>query len=78
MTSPGRVRWALVGWLCVLSTIAYLDRVNIAVAGQTIAREYHSVECAARVVVQRAAARAMRRFRRLGDGRRTGSARAAS
>jgi MFS transporter, ACS family, glucarate transporter len=41
MTSPGRVRWTLVGWLCVLSTIAYLDRVNIAVAGQSIAREYH-------------------------------------
>ena len=38
----GVVRWSLVGWLCVLSTIAYLDRVNIAVAGQSIAREYHS------------------------------------
>src|ERR1700679_2704239 len=37
----GAVRWSLVGWLCVLSTIAYLDRVNIAVAGQSIAREYH-------------------------------------
>jgi MFS transporter, ACS family, glucarate transporter len=41
VTGIGRVRWALVGWLCVLSTIAYLDRVNIAVAGQSIAREYH-------------------------------------
>ena len=37
----GAVRWSLVGWLFVLSTIAYLDRVNIAVAGQSIAREYH-------------------------------------
>jgi MFS transporter, ACS family, glucarate transporter len=40
MRHDGRMRWALVGWLCVLSTIAYLDRVNIAVTGQVIAREY--------------------------------------
>jgi ACS family glucarate transporter-like MFS transporter len=40
MRRDGRVRWALVGWLSVLSTIAYLDRVNIAVTGQVIAHEY--------------------------------------
>lgn len=40
MRRDGRVRWWLVAWLGVLSTIAYLDRVNIAVTGQVIAREY--------------------------------------
>lgn len=40
MRRGGSVRWTLVAWLFVLSTIAYLDRVNIAVAGQAIAREY--------------------------------------
>lgn len=34
------IRWLLVAWLFVLSAIAYLDRVNISVSGQTIAREY--------------------------------------
>jgi ACS family glucarate transporter-like MFS transporter len=36
-----RVRWILVGWLFVVSAIAYLDRVNISIAGQSIAKEFH-------------------------------------
>lgn len=40
MRPDGHVRWRLVASLFVLSTVAYLDRVNIAVAGQSIAREY--------------------------------------
>ncbi|PYX83406.1 MAG: MFS transporter [Acidobacteria bacterium] len=35
-----RVRWLLVFWLFVLSTVAYLDRVNISVAGGSIANAY--------------------------------------
>ncbi len=43
MTQPGRsyVRWELIFWLFVLSTIAFLDRVNISVAGSSIASAYH-------------------------------------
>ncbi|HYM09488.1 MAG TPA: MFS transporter [Bryobacterales bacterium] len=36
-----RVRWVLIAWMFVMSTIAYLDRANIAVAGSEMAREYH-------------------------------------
>lgn len=36
-----RVRWFLIGWLFVLSAVSYLDRVNISVAGSSLAREYH-------------------------------------
>ena len=36
-----RVRWLLVFWLFVLSGISYLDRVNIAIAGSSLAEEYH-------------------------------------
>ena len=35
-----RVRWLLIGWLFVLSAVGYLDRVNISVAGATIADAY--------------------------------------
>ncbi|MFP5228920.1 MAG: MFS transporter [Acidobacteriota bacterium] len=35
------VRGILVLWMFVLSAIAYLDRVNISIAGQAIAREFH-------------------------------------
>ena len=38
---PGRLRWLLVCWLFVVSAIAYLDRVNISIAGQAIAHEFH-------------------------------------
>ena len=36
----GNVRWYLVFWLFVLSAVSFLDRVNIAVAGSSIAAEY--------------------------------------
>lgn len=36
-----RVRWTLVFWMFVLSVIAFLDRVNISIAGGSIADAYH-------------------------------------
>lgn len=36
----GRLRWALIGWMFVMSAIAFLDRVNISIAGQALAREF--------------------------------------
>ena len=36
----GRVRWILIFWMFVISAIAYLDRVNIAIAGHSIAQEF--------------------------------------
>ncbi len=36
-----RVRWFLVFGLFILSAVAYLDRVNISIAGSSIATEYH-------------------------------------
>ncbi|HXH50845.1 MAG TPA: MFS transporter, partial [Terriglobia bacterium] len=35
------VRWLLVIWMFVISAIAYLDRVNISIAGHTIMEQYH-------------------------------------
>jgi ACS family glucarate transporter-like MFS transporter len=37
----GNVRWFLVSWLFVLSTVSYLDRVNISIAGTSIASDFH-------------------------------------
>jgi ACS family glucarate transporter-like MFS transporter len=37
----GRTRWALIGWMFAISAIAYLDRVNISIAGHSIQLEYH-------------------------------------
>ncbi len=34
------VRWMLIGWTFVISAIAYLDRVNISIAGTNIAADY--------------------------------------
>jgi ACS family glucarate transporter-like MFS transporter len=34
------VRWILIGWIFVISAIAYLDRVNISIAGKSMAAEY--------------------------------------
>ncbi len=34
------VRWILVGWIFVLSAISYVDRVNISIAGSSIAAEF--------------------------------------
>ena len=36
-----RIRWALIGWMFAISAIAYLDRVNISIAGHSIQEEYH-------------------------------------
>ena len=36
-----RTRWILIGWMFVISAIAYLDRVNIAIAGHSIQEEFH-------------------------------------
>src|ERR1035437_2715881 len=36
-----RMRWALIGWVFAISAIAYLDRVNISVAGHSIEEEFH-------------------------------------
>ncbi len=43
MTAAGtsRVRWFLVFWLFILSAVSYLDRVNISIAGGSIAEAYH-------------------------------------
>jgi len=39
--APTRVRWFLVFGLFVLSAVAYVDRINIAIAGNSIAAEFH-------------------------------------
>ena len=39
-TGTSHVRWFLVCWLFVLSAVSYLDRVNISVAGRSIAADY--------------------------------------
>jgi MFS transporter, ACS family, glucarate transporter len=36
-----KVRWLLIFWMFAMGAIAYLDRVNISIAGQAIAREFH-------------------------------------
>src|SRR5207248_1618226 len=38
---PGYVRWFLIFWLFILSAVAFLDRVNISIAGASIAAAYH-------------------------------------
>ncbi|SRR5579883_22096 len=35
----GRFRWALVLWMFVISAVAYLDRVNISIAGQFLQKD---------------------------------------
>ena len=43
MSSQGRsrIRWLLIFWLFLLSAISFLDRVNISIAGSSLAEEYH-------------------------------------
>src|SRR5205823_12511316 len=42
MTGPrSHVRWSLILWLFVLSAVAFLDRVNISIAGGSLAAAYH-------------------------------------
>ncbi len=36
-----RIRWVLIFWIFVVSAVAYLDRVNISIAGRAIAQEFH-------------------------------------
>lgn len=36
----GRLRWLLIFWVFVMSSISYLDRVNISIAGQEIQKTY--------------------------------------
>jgi MFS transporter, ACS family, glucarate transporter len=36
-----RIRWLLVFWIFVLSAVAFLDRVNISIAGSSLAAAYH-------------------------------------
>jgi MFS transporter, ACS family, glucarate transporter len=36
-----RIRWLLIGWLFVLSAVAFLDRVNLSIAGTRLAADYH-------------------------------------
>jgi ACS family glucarate transporter-like MFS transporter len=36
-----RVRWLLIAWLFVLSAVAFLDRVNLSIAGGSLSAEYH-------------------------------------
>lgn len=42
MTKRGesRVRWFLVSWLFILAAVAYLDRINLSIAGSFIATEF--------------------------------------
>lgn len=37
----GRVRWVLIVWIFIISSVAYLDRVNISIASHYIVKEYH-------------------------------------
>lgn len=39
--TTSKVRWMLVFWLFILSAVAFLDRVNISVAGALISDEFH-------------------------------------
>lgn len=43
MPRPGKsnVRWWLIFWMFILSAVAFLDRVNISIAGSSIAASYH-------------------------------------
>ncbi len=36
----GRLRWALISWMFVMSAVAFLDRVNLSIAGQALRTEY--------------------------------------
>ena len=38
--SRRRIRWLLVGWIFAISAIAYLDRVNVSIAGSSIQKEF--------------------------------------
>jgi ACS family glucarate transporter-like MFS transporter len=37
----GRVRWVLIVWIFVISSVGFLDRVNLSIASHYIVQEYH-------------------------------------
>jgi ACS family glucarate transporter-like MFS transporter len=39
--AKSHVRWFLIFWLFILSAVAYLDRINLSIAGSSIATEFH-------------------------------------
>jgi ACS family glucarate transporter-like MFS transporter len=43
MTSekPGRIRWVLIIWIFIMSSVSYCDRVNISIASHYLEREFH-------------------------------------
>jgi MFS transporter, ACS family, glucarate transporter len=41
MNNSSHVRWFLIFWLFMLSAVAFLDRVNISIAGSSLAAAYH-------------------------------------
>ncbi len=36
-----RIRWLLIFWIFLISAVAYIDRVNISIAGPDIQKEFH-------------------------------------
>lgn len=36
-----KIRWLLIFWMFVISAVAYVDRVNLSIAGQAIAKDFH-------------------------------------
>jgi MFS transporter, ACS family, glucarate transporter len=36
-----KIRWVLIFWISLISAVAYVDRVNLSIAGQAIARDFH-------------------------------------
>lgn len=36
----GRLRWLLIGWMLLVSAVAYLDRVNVSIAGQALQKDH--------------------------------------
>jgi len=40
-TVPTRIRWILVVCITIMASIFFVDRVNISIAGHSIAQDYH-------------------------------------
>jgi ACS family glucarate transporter-like MFS transporter len=36
-----KIRWLLIFWIFLISAVAYIDRVNLSIAGQAIASDFH-------------------------------------
>src|SRR5512134_885469 len=41
MLLHGRLRWLLIFWMFLMSAIAYLDRVNVSIAGSAIQKDFN-------------------------------------